>query len=102
VRDAAAEFARISGQALVESAFLELAQPDLRSAVARLVARGAGEILVVPYFLTLGVHLQQDLPRLADEIQREHAGIPIRIAAPLGGHPALAQALVERAKEAGI
>jgi sirohydrochlorin ferrochelatase len=42
-------------------AFLE-AQSSLDEAVARLADRGVTHILVVPYFLTLGIHLQRDLP----------------------------------------
>lgn len=100
VRAVAREFARLGGFAAVETAFLELAEPDLAQAVSRLVEGGARDICIVPYFLTLGVHLQQDLPLLVEQISEKHAGICIRIAAPLGGHPALAQALVERAQEA--
>jgi sirohydrochlorin ferrochelatase len=100
VKAAAEEFARLGGYALVETAFLELANPTLEQAVARLVARGAREICVVPYFLTLGVHLQEDLPRLVDQIKASQPGVAIRIAAPLGGHPALVQALLERTREA--
>jgi sirohydrochlorin ferrochelatase len=100
VRQVAGEFARLGDYPFVETAFLELAEPDLEEAVGRLVERGAQEICIVPYFLTLGMHLQQDLPRLVQRITQQHAGISVRIAAPLGGHPALAQALVERAREA--
>ncbi len=64
VRDVAAQMAA-SGQHVVEAAFLELGQPDLSGATALLIARGARRIVVIPYFLTLGTHMQRDLPRLA-------------------------------------
>ena len=70
--------------------------PRLEDAVRRLAASGAKEILVLPYFLTLGIHLQRDLPKLVDDLSREH-GIPIRVAEPLDGHPALSRILVDRA-----
>ena len=44
-----------------------LGQPDLTGATALLIARGAKRIVVIPYFLTLGTHMQRDLPRLARE-----------------------------------
>ena len=97
----AEEFARLGGFSLVETAFLELAEPTLEQAIANLIQRGAQEICIVPYFLTLGVHLQEDLPRLVEQIRENQANIEIRVAPPLGGHPALAQALVEREREAG-
>ena len=80
---------------LVETAFLEAA-PRLDKAVQNLVAAGAEEILVLPYFLTLGIHLQRDLPKLVDELSREHC-VPIRVAEPLDGHSELSRILVDRA-----
>ena len=62
VRNVAADLARVSGDR-VEAAFLELGQPDLPGAAARLVDAGADSITVVPYFLTLGMHMERDLPR---------------------------------------
>ena len=85
---------------LYETAFLEAA-PLLDQAVAALVVRGAGEILVLPYFLTLGIHLQRDLPRLVERLEREH-GLSIRVTPPLDGHAQLSRILVERARERSL
>jgi sirohydrochlorin ferrochelatase len=82
---------------LFETAFLEAA-PRLQEAVSKLTAQGAEEVLVLPYFLTLGIHLQRDLPKLVDDLSREH-GIPIRVSDPLDGHPELSRILVARASE---
>lgn len=96
-----AETVRIEGGFdLVEAAFLEQGRPDLTSAVAALVQKGATRIVVLPYFLTLGVHLQRDLPKLVEELGRAHIGVDIRVTPPLEGHPALRQILEERAYEA--
>lgn len=99
VRDVAVQMAA-SGQHIVEAAFLELGQPDLTAAAALLIARGAKRIIVIPYFLTLGTHMQRDLPRLAQAASRAHGDIEMRITAPLDGHPALVQALLDRAAAA--
>ena len=82
----------------VETAFLE-AQPSLAEAVARLADSGVTRILVVPYFLTLGIHLQRDLPAIVEQLAQAHQNMTIRIAPPLDGHPALVQILLERASE---
>jgi sirohydrochlorin ferrochelatase len=99
VRDIAAQMAA-SGRHVVESAFLEIGQPDLSAATGLLIARGAKRIVVIPYFLTLGMHMQRDLPRLALDASHAHGDIEMRITSPLDGHPALVQALLDRASEA--
>jgi sirohydrochlorin ferrochelatase len=93
-------FAASSGFDLVEPCCLELGKPDLAGAVDRLVARGATRIVVVPYFLTLGKHLQRDLPALVQAIASRRQGLMIQVAPPLDGHPALAQVLADRIRQA--
>ncbi len=99
VRDVAAQMAA-SGPHVVEAAFLELGTPDLTAATGLLIARGAQRIVVIPYFLTLGTHMQRDLPRLARDASHAHGDIEVQITLPLDGHPALVQALLDRASEA--
>ena len=99
VRVVARRVASAGGFDLVEAAFLEQGKPDLAEAVARLAVNGATRVLVVPYFLTLGLHLQRDLPRIVADIARAQSGLEIRVTPPLDGHPAMANVLVERARE---
>ena len=83
-----------------ETAFLESARPDLKEAVARLTAKGVERIIVLPYFLTLGIHLKRDLPRIVDELALIHKGVEIKVTEPLDGHPALKEILLDRARRA--
>lgn len=99
VRAAAARVSSLGGFELVEAAFLEQGSPDLAEAVKLLAGKGATRIIVVPYFLTLGLHLQRDLPRIVAEISSAHQDIEIHVTPPLDGHPAMAQALIERVRE---
>jgi sirohydrochlorin ferrochelatase len=85
---------------VVEVAFLELGEPDLAGAAARLVAGGASRIIVIPYFLTLGTHMQRDLPRLVEDAARRNGNVEMHVTSPLDGHPALLEALLDRASEA--
>jgi sirohydrochlorin ferrochelatase len=100
VRAMAADLARQGGYEAVETAFLEGGKPDLRGAVDVLAGCGIARIVVIPYFLTLGLHLQRDLPRLAQEVRAVHPDLEIQITPPLDGHPAMIQALLGRAREA--
>ena len=91
---------RDGGFDLVEAAFLEQGTPDLAGAVRSAVTQGATRVVVVPYFLTLGLHLQRDLPNIVKDLSRINEGVQIDVAAPLDGHPALSRILQERAREA--
>jgi sirohydrochlorin ferrochelatase len=98
VRAVAASAAVEGAWDLYETAFLECA-PRLEDAIAKLVGSGAEKILVLPYFLTLGIHLQRDLPKLVEALTLEH-GIPIGVTPPLDGHPELSRILASRARRA--
>ncbi|MBI1790455.1 MAG: CbiX/SirB N-terminal domain-containing protein [Acidobacteria bacterium] len=99
VRAVAVEMARRGGFPLVEAAFLEGGSPDLAGAVERLAARAASRVVVIPYFLTLGLHLHRDLPRIVEGLSRIHPGMEIVVTPPLDGHPALCDVLLARARE---
>jgi sirohydrochlorin ferrochelatase len=99
VRKVASDFAQRKRDAPAEAAFLEGGLPDLAGAVAALAERGVTEIVVLPYFLTLGTHMQRDLPKLVERAVAAHPGIAITVAPPLDGHPALLEALFDRAVE---
>jgi sirohydrochlorin ferrochelatase len=99
VRAAAAEMARRGGYEIVEPAFLEGGRPSLQEAVAMLAVRGIPRVIVIPYFLTLGLHLRRDLPRLIEEIQRMHPRLEIDVTPPLDGHHAMIDALLDRARD---
>ena len=102
VRAVARDLAKLGSFPHVQPAFLELGQPDLAGAVAALASQGAEKIVVLPYFLTLGLHLERDLPKLIAEVQQAHPRVQIRATPPLEGHPALLTALLDRARSALI
>ncbi len=99
VREVAARFAKVGGLELVIAAFLEGGQPSLIDAVDALVKREANQVIVVPYFLTLGLHLQRDLPVLVERARRAHPGLEIVVREPLDGHPGMVDVLLDRAVE---
>jgi sirohydrochlorin ferrochelatase len=97
VRTVATQLRERGGYEAVEAAFLEGGRPDLRGAVEALATRGVQTVVVIPYFLTLGLHLQRDLPRLIIEVEAAHPGLSIEVTPPLDGHPAMIDALLDRA-----
>ncbi len=98
VRAVAAEAARQAAVGRYEVAFLELSHPTLEEAAATLIGAGIDRIIVVPYFLTLGIHLQRDLPALVSRIAAASPNIQVDVTPPLDGHPGLASILAERAR----
>jgi sirohydrochlorin ferrochelatase len=98
VRVVAAEAARQAGVDRYEVAFLELGRPTLEEAAATLITDGIDRITVVPYFLTLGIHLKRDLPAIVSRIVAACPNIQMSVTAPLDGHPGLATLLADRAR----
>jgi sirohydrochlorin ferrochelatase len=74
---------------IVEACFLELAEPDIAAGGGKCVARGAARVLMIPYFLSAGVHLRRDLTAARDDLSRRHPGVEFRLGPPLGPHPLL-------------
>ena len=89
-----------AGGMLVKTAFLDPVRPTLDDAVEGLVEQGATRILVIPYFLTIGLHLQRDLPVIVERIAHRHPAVEIRVTPPLDGHAALVRILLDRTSEA--
>src|SRR5262245_47167056 len=85
---------------LVETAFLELAEPTMEQAAERCVARGMTRIILLPYFLSAGVHVREDLRRHRQVLAERFSGSTFLLAEPLGPHPLLAEIVMQRAEEA--
>jgi sirohydrochlorin ferrochelatase len=88
------------GYAVVEASFLELAEPDIDSGGARCVDRGATRVVMLPYFLSAGVHVRRDLAAARDRLTGRFPEVEFRLAEPLGRHPALIEIVGERARQA--
>jgi sirohydrochlorin ferrochelatase len=85
----AARLADTGEHPIVVACFLELAEPDIPAGGAHCVAQGATRVLMVPYFLSAGVHLRRDLTAARDELQARHPGVRFLLGSPLGPHPLL-------------
>jgi sirohydrochlorin ferrochelatase len=85
---------------VVRVAYLELAEPTIAAGGAGCVADGAGEVILVPYFLSAGVHVRDDLEAARAELAGRFPGVTFRLAGPLGRHPLLLDVVEQRAREA--
>ena len=80
----------------VRAAHMELAAPTLGEAVDALVAEGAHEIRIHPFFVAPGRHVREDIPRLVAAAQARHPTVPLHVTEPLGLHPAVVDAVLAR------
>ena len=86
----------------VEAAFLELADPPIDAAGRRCAAHGVGRVVMLPYFLSAGVHVRDDLRRYRDALAAEFPAVAFVLAEPLGRHPLLVDVVAQRAEEAEV
>jgi sirohydrochlorin ferrochelatase len=87
------------GLAMVEPAFVSLAQPGVPAALERCRLLGATRIVVVPYFLFTGVLVD----RIADQVAgwaAAHPDVDARPGPHLGADPRIARLVLERYREA--
>jgi sirohydrochlorin ferrochelatase len=95
----AARLAAGDDHPIVVASFLELAEPDIPTGGERCVAAGATRVLMIPYFLSAGVHLRRDLTAAREELQARHPSVEFRLGHPLGPHPLLDSLVAARIRE---
>lgn len=79
----------------VACAFLELAEPSIGEAIDREVAAGCDEVTCLPYFLSAGRHVSEDIPGLIEAARERHPQARIRLERYLGAQNRLADLIAE-------
>ena len=98
-REVAAMVQEMTGLEIVEVSFRELHEPNIQQGIDNCVARGAERILLMPYFLFMGAHVQHDLPEEIEEAQTRYPGLIMEMGEHLGAHRKLAEIESERIGE---
>lgn len=80
--------------AYVTFAFLELAEPSVGQGIDACVAAGAGEVVILPYFLARGRHVVTDIPDQVAPKGQEHPGVRFTIAPCVGAAEGLPELLL--------
>ena len=81
---------------VIEPAFLELADPDIPAGAAACVAAGATDVRMLPYFLSMGTHVAEDLQEFKARFEQDYPGVTFTVCPPLGLHPKLVEVVFER------
>lgn len=90
----------LTGFEIIEVSFRELHEPNIQSGIDTCVAKGAERILLMPYFLFMGAHVQHDLPEEIAEAKKRYPDLVMEMGGHLGAHPKLAEIESERIGEA--
>jgi len=85
---------------VVQVSYLELAEPGIEAGGALCAGAGATAVILLPYFLSAGAHVRDDLTAARDELAGRFPGVTFRLAEPLGRHPLLLDVVDQRAREA--
>ncbi|MCO8248658.1 sirohydrochlorin chelatase [Comamonas thiooxydans] len=81
-------------------AYLDACAPDLPAATQTLIAKGVKHLIVLPLFLGTGKHAREDIPRLLDELRRQHPGCRFDLQTAAGENPRVTSLLAQLAIEA--
>ena len=95
----AAELRRAGDHDIVEPSFLELAEPTIDQAAEKCVQQGADRVILVPYFLSAGVHVQRDLRAALKRLNGRFSSVKFCLAKPLGPDPRLLDIIRDRVAE---
>ncbi len=103
VRRVAAELAEQAGDRyqMVHAAFLELAEPLIPAGVQCCIDNGMEEVVVVPYFLSAGRHVVEDIPAEVAKVDNT-TGAHIVIAPYLGASTGLGELLLHQAAQVTV
>ncbi len=80
----------------VSVAFLELAEPSIPDALQQHIDEGVTHIVVLPYFLAAGTHVNNDIPKIIRAIKQKNDNIQIDLHPHLGAIKNMTQLLIEQ------
>ena len=81
----------------IEPAFLELAEPSIPDGLRQLIQSGSEDIVVMPYFLSAGRHVAEDIPREVDSVRAEYPAVTIHLAPYLGAAAGITRLILSQA-----
>ena len=87
------------GFPMVEYCFMSRLPPHFPETLAGLVARGATWVLVIPYFLHMGLHIRLDIPEMMQQAAANYPGLRLQLGGNLGYDDILVDLVRKRVEE---
>ena len=75
---------RKMGTAIIDICYMSKLGPHFPEVFEACVARGAKKVVVMPYFLHFGLHMQEDIPEILREKAKEHPDVEVILGKNLG------------------
>ena len=83
---------------IVLPAFLEIAEPDIATGAERCVELGAKLVTVIPYFLSAGRHVVEDIPDALKRTQDRFPGVRFELKPHIGAMETMADMVLNVAR----
>ena len=84
---------------IIEVAYLDVAEPKIEAGGARCVERGAKRVRMLPYFLSAGAHVVDDLRSHQESLTAKFPDVEFVLCPPLGLHPLMIEIVRQRLRE---
>ncbi|MCB1214854.1 MAG: CbiX/SirB N-terminal domain-containing protein [Deltaproteobacteria bacterium] len=84
----------------IKAVFLELAEPSIEQGIDAACQNDFKKILILPYFLSQGRHVHQDIPRLIQTKQKKFPNTTIQLLDYVGKSPGMEKLLASLMTEA--
>ncbi len=86
----------------VKFCFLELEPPNIEEGIKECLTSNPSTIVVIPYFLHKGIHIQKDILIDLSKAQEKYGFESLFIAGHIGVDPAVIELIITLAKEAEV
>ncbi len=80
---------------MVRPGFLELAEPSIPAGIQACIEEGAQQVTVLPYFLSAGRHVSEDIPAEVNRARAQNPHVNIILAPYLGAAPEIIDLLIK-------
>lgn len=85
--------------AVIEICYMSELGPHFQEILEKCVREGADKVIVMPYFLHLGIHLREDIPAMMETEAKKYPGLTLILGRHLGFDESLAELVGKRLDE---
>lgn len=91
------------GIQLLENAFMnpKSKRQSLEEAIEKIIKNGAMKIIVAPVFISNGMHMQNDIPAMIEQLKAKYR-VEIKCAGHLGADPRIGEIIADRIREVSL